>query len=93
VNIETVRYAVSRAITCECGQVLDTGRAVLVSRGENVAVICKPCWNRVKAGVQAAVEVIDGRTGSEYAWKGASKRKPHRSKASIEGQQLDLELS
>jgi len=90
INIDLVRYAVSRAITCGCGSILDTGRAVLVSRGEKVSVICLPCWDQVKAGIPVTVEVIDGRTGSETKWTGASNAEPVKSEASITGTQLEL---
>jgi hypothetical protein len=90
INIDLVRFAVSRAITCQCGSVLDTGRAVLVSRGDNVSVVCRPCWDKVKQGINVTVEVIDGRTGSETEWTGASKAEPVKSEADISGEQVEL---
>lgn len=91
INIDLVRYAVGRAITCpRCHQVLDTGSAMLVERGDKVTVICKPCWGAIRHGLQATVTTTCGRTGTESEWTGASTAEPIKSEANIEGEQLPL---
>ncbi|MEU7570308.1 hypothetical protein [Micromonospora sp. NPDC049240] len=73
VNRETLRYAVSRAITCRAsGRILDVRTAVYAAikhGGETSAVVIDgEVWDRIRADLEvlalskgAELEIIDGR--------------------------------
>jgi len=91
INIDLVRFAVGRAIDCPtCTKILDVDSAVLLSKGDKVSVICRSCWQDLRAGISTEIEVIYGRTGTATTWTGASAVEPVPSKARIDGDQGDL---
>ncbi|MBG6067852.1 hypothetical protein [Micromonospora ureilytica] len=62
----SLRFDVSRAITCRCGTLLDAPRAVAVEmNGRSMGVVCLPCWSggirRSVVATGADITVIDGR--------------------------------
>lgn len=59
VQRELLRYAVGRAITCDCGKILDMNDAVLYAPDEGkTAVGCGHCWDA--SMVSAAVKYGKG---------------------------------
>lgn len=52
-----LKYAVGRAITCRCGQIMDAKKAVLV----DTTAVCSQCYDQVKDRIPAGTEVVDGR--------------------------------
>lgn len=71
---QLVRYAVTRAITCRCGQILDCRSAVLYEaydrKGESagIHVLCDRCARIAHAKVDAALLDRGGFSAAEWSY-------------------------
>lgn len=62
INRNLLKHAVGRAITCQCGDILDATRAVLLTSPTQAWIGCVACWGRGPFTMDArGWSVLDGR--------------------------------